>query len=99
MRYEDLVDDDVYTLQTLFRTIGVEVEGDVVEEATDLFCFENLSGGRERGQEDSSSHFRKGQSKDWENWFDDRHLTLFKDAGGFDALQQVGYNISDKERV
>lgn len=52
--------------------------------------FENLSGGREKGEEDVESHFRKGVPGDWKNHFD-RDLTReFKDRYN-DLLLKLGY--------
>jgi hypothetical protein len=40
--------------------------------------FEVLSGGRSRGQENTSSHYRKGMPGDWINHFEDIHIEVFK---------------------
>lgn len=40
--------------------------------------FEKMSGGRQPGQEDSTSHFRKGTAGDWRNHFTAEHIAFFK---------------------
>ncbi|WP_118828420.1 sulfotransferase domain-containing protein [Salinibacter ruber] len=98
IRYEDMVRDDVRSILDALERLETDVEREVVEEAAELFSFENLTKGRQRGDEDRSSHFRKGRSKDWKNWFDDRHLSVFKEAGGFEVLQRAGYDVRDESQ-
>lgn len=40
--------------------------------------FANKSGGRKAGQEDTSSHYRKGVPGDWRNHFQEQHIDYFK---------------------
>jgi hypothetical protein len=42
--------------------------------------FKNISGGREKGHEDSNSHFRKGVSGDWKTHFSQTHIKLFENS-------------------
>lgn len=44
--------------------------------------FESLSGGREKGEEDVTSHYRKGVPGDWKNHFEPVHVREFKDRFG-----------------
>jgi len=39
--------------------------------------FSKISGGRKIGQEDNSSHYRKGVSGDWANHFNKEHIKIF----------------------
>lgn len=42
--------------------------------------FKNVSGGREKGVENSSSHYRKGKPGDWKNHFSEIHIELFEES-------------------
>ncbi|MFC2023764.1 sulfotransferase domain-containing protein [Chloroflexota bacterium] len=91
LRYEDLLVAPVEELAALFRQMNLPVERDLVEHAVDLFSFENLSGGRQRGTEVQRAFFRKGVSGDWRKWFSERHLQIFMRVGGEEALGTLGY--------
>jgi hypothetical protein len=52
--------------------------------------FSKLSGGRQKGQADPSSHYRRGVHGDWINHFSVEHLQLFKERYG-DLVLQYGY--------
>ena len=54
------------------------------------FRFSKLAGGRERGQENKNSHYRKGKPGDWKNHFTDAHIRAFKDRYN-DLLLELGY--------
>ena len=52
--------------------------------------FSKLSGGRQRGQADPTSHYRRGVHGDWINHFSVEHLQYFKERYGSLVLQ-YGY--------
>lgn len=52
--------------------------------------FEKSTKSRQRGQEDSSSFFRKGIAGDWKNYFTERDKQIFKEEAG-DLLVNLGY--------
>jgi hypothetical protein len=52
--------------------------------------FRTKADGREPGQEDPTSHYRKGSAGDWRNHFTQEHATYFRAAYG-DLLVQLGY--------
>jgi len=52
--------------------------------------FEKLSRGRERGQEDPSSFYRKGVAGDWKNHFSKEDRRVFKEEAG-ELLIRLGY--------
>lgn len=54
------------------------------------FSFKRLAGGRSKGSEDRTSHYRKGVPGDWANHFKPEHKTYFKDRYG-DLLIKLGY--------
>jgi len=52
--------------------------------------FEQVSGGRQRGEEDVHSHVRKGVSGDWRQYFTAPVKVAFKERFG-DVLIACGY--------
>jgi hypothetical protein len=62
------------------RLLGIVYERD----------FSRLSGGRQRGQVDADSHYRRGVPGDWVNHFSLEHLQFFKERYN-DLLMQYGY--------
>jgi hypothetical protein len=55
--------------------------------------FANKSGGRKPGQEDTSSHYRKGVAGDWRNYFQEEHIDYFKNQYN-PLLLKLGYEDS-----
>jgi len=60
--------------------------------------FEHLSGGRQRGEEDPRSHYRKGTPGDWRNHFTAAHVAVFK-ARYPELLAELGYEPDDVWQV
>jgi hypothetical protein len=56
--------------------------------------FDNLSGGRDKGEENVESHYRKGVPGDWVNHFTAEHKRVFKERFN-DVLIQTGYEDDD----
>ncbi len=52
--------------------------------------FSKLAGGRNLGEEDVKSHYRKGVSGDWKNHLKEEHIKLFKEKHN-DLLIKLGY--------
>ena len=52
--------------------------------------FSKLAGGRNIGEEDEKSHYRKGAPGDWRNHFNERHKQYFKEHYN-DLLVKLGY--------
>ncbi len=52
--------------------------------------FEKFTGGRKRGEEDTKSHYRKGEGGDWVNHFTEEHVAAFKERYG-DLAERLGY--------
>ena len=83
IRYEDLLVDDVKQLsRVLVDTCCVDVDLKLLESSIVKNRFENLTGGRKRGQEEVLSHERKGVSGDWENYFTPKVKECFKQKYG-----------------
>ena len=69
--------------------LGAEAGEETVRRCVSAASFEKLAQGRERGQEDPTSFFRKGVVGDWKNVFTDKDKQLFKEEAG-DLLIELG---------
>jgi hypothetical protein len=91
IRYEDLLEHDTEILErVLLDQCGLRVARERFRDVVRANRFEKLTGGRVRGQEDQSSHERKGVAGDWHNCFSDRVKEAFKAQFG-DLLVRTGY--------
>jgi hypothetical protein len=61
-----------------------------VESCVSSASFSKLSRGRQRGQEDPSSFYRKGVAGDWKYLFDERDRQIYKEEAG-ELLIRLGY--------
>src|SRR5215204_3274754 len=90
VRYEDLLVRPNEEVQRLLGFLGVDTDERVVERCVSSASFEKLSRGRERGQEDPSSFYRKGVAGDWRNYFSEEDRRVFKEEAG-ELLIRLGY--------
>jgi hypothetical protein len=90
VRYEDLLARPREEAGRLFEFLGVDAREKLVERAVNTASFEKLSKGRERGQEDPTSFYRKGVAGDWETLFNERDKEIYKEEAG-DLLIRLGY--------
>lgn len=82
-RYEDLVGEERgewFARLMVHLDIGISKEN--VEHLLEKYSFQRLSGGRKPGNEDIKSHYRKGVSGDWKNYFNEKHKEIFKKNHG-----------------
>jgi hypothetical protein len=62
-----------------------------LDELLATHTFDRMAGGtRKIGQEDETSHYRKGVAGDWRNHLSEDHLTLFRKLYG-DLVERLGY--------
>lgn len=54
------------------------------------FSFQNMAGGRDKGQEDQTHHYRRGVAGDWRNHLNEEHLAAFRKRFG-DLVERLGY--------
>jgi Sulfotransferase domain len=59
-----------------------ELDKEKLEKFINDFSFKKLSKGRKRGVYDKKSHYRKGVSGDWVNYFNSGHKQYFKEKYG-----------------
>ncbi len=67
VRYEDLLTDGRVALARILEFLDIPPDMPTIDSCLAATAFEKLSGGRAAGDEDRSSHFRKGISGDWRN--------------------------------
>lgn len=78
---------NIFQLMNLMpNPISEEILCDILQK----YSFTNLANGREVGDEDTNSHFRKGVSGDWKNHFSENHKKYFKKKFGA-MLIKLGY--------
>jgi hypothetical protein len=90
VRYEDLLERPHEEVGRLLGFLGVDKKDSVVEHCVGSASFEKLSRGRERGQEDPTSFYRKGVAGDWKNHFTEEDRRVFKEEAG-ELLIRLGY--------
>jgi hypothetical protein len=74
----------------------VSADRETTDRCVERSSFERLSGGRRPGDEDSSSHYRKGIAGDWRSVLDETALGHFESiAGGL--ARELGY--PDRQRA
>jgi lipopolysaccharide transport system ATP-binding protein len=89
IRYEDLVADEYSQLNKLIEYCQIEVDHTWFQDVIRYNSFEGRTG-RNKGEEDVQSHFRKGIVGDWQNYFTDAIKAEFKELYG-DVLIKTGY--------
>jgi hypothetical protein len=90
--YEDMHTDPHKTLENILKYLPIGYTDSTIDHCIRYSRFQVLSKGRVKGQEDSSSHFRKGIIGDWKNYLNDSLHDQFLDIGG-ELLQELGYEI------
>ncbi|MGH3086624.1 MAG: sulfotransferase [Rubrobacteraceae bacterium] len=89
VRYEDLLESPVEEVGRLLEFLGADAGEDAVEKCVETASFER-GASRNRGQEDSTSRFRKGITGDWKGVFTEEDKLVFKKEAG-DLLVKLGY--------
>jgi len=90
VRYEDLLARPNEEVSRLAGFLGADTREKAIQQAVSSASFEKLSKGRERGQEDTSSFYRKGIAGDWRNYFTERDKEIYKEEAG-ELLIRLGY--------
>src|ERR687890_277208 len=87
---EDLLERPNEEVDRLAGFLGADTSEKALQQAVGSASFEKLSKGRQRGQEDTSSFYRKGVAGDWNNYFTERDKEIYKEEAG-DLLIRLGY--------
>lgn len=97
VRYEDLLAEPVKEFGRVVDYLEIHLSDSLLESIVARNQFERLASGkkfwketRKPGQADPDSHFRKGITGDWQNYFTAIHKEKFKEAAG-DKLIVLGY--------
>lgn len=61
-----------------------------VEQVVERQSFENLSGGRTKGEADRAHHYRRGEPQNWKRHFGPEHVERFKEKYQY-VLEDLGY--------
>jgi hypothetical protein len=94
LRYEDLLSGPVQAMTEVARLFELDHSPEKIGQIVEAHSFRRLSKGRGRGQEDPSSHFRKGVAGDWRNHFTPEIKAVYKEQIG-DLLIELGYEQDD----
>jgi hypothetical protein len=91
IRFEDLLKDDQAILQgVLIDRCDLGISKRELRKAVERESFERRSGGRQRGEEDTTAHYRKGIAGDWRNYFTEPVKDAFKENHA-SLLIEAGY--------
>ena len=90
VRYEDLLERPGEELGKLLEFLGARSDGEAVGRCISSASFEKLSAGRQRGEENPTSFFRKGVAGEWKNVFTGRDRRIFREEAG-ELLVRLGY--------
>jgi hypothetical protein len=93
-RYEDLISDQKNEFRKIFDFLGWQIPDEAVTAAVDRLSFEKRSG-RERGEANIYSHYRKGISGDWRNHFTREFGEIFETRFP-NILTSLGYETSSE---
>jgi Sulfotransferase domain len=97
IRFEDLIQNSEDKFCKIFAELGLvpsRVSETVVREIVGLHAFQCMSGGRQRGEEDTAHHFRKGVPGDWRNHFKPSHIDHLKKLFN-PLLIKLGYEANE----
>ena len=89
LRYEDLLAEPAGHTRDLLEFLGVNAGEADVRECVERSSFRALSG-RDAGETDNSSHFRRGVVGSWESELDRDAVLAFERAAG-PMMRQLGY--------
>ena len=91
IKFEDLTEKSLFCFRDLFNFLDIRIPEDRLEDLVKSYSFETLTG-REKGEEDQSSHMRSGKSSTWRHHFDDELKDIFYNKA-HDIVGGYGYEI------
>jgi len=91
VRYEDLIGKhSMNFFRSIFNHCEINLPENTLIKLIEKYRFQTMSSGRTPGQENQMSHYRKGITGDWKNYFPVRVKDTFKEKTG-DLLIILGY--------
>lgn len=90
VRYESLHENPEHETERILTFLGMSADEHTVKSCVQAASFEQLTGGRKRGEEDPSSIFRKGVTGEWQLKFDENAKKRFEKHAG-QLLRELGY--------
>jgi hypothetical protein len=90
VRYEAMHADPEIEAARLFEFVGADSAPETVRAALDSASFESLSGGRQRGQVDAASHYRRGEVGGWADTLSEAEVEAFEAVAG-PLMDELGY--------
>lgn len=78
-RFEDITENPTENFRKIFlEHCGLPIDPTLLDEVLARNHFSRCSGGRDKGNEDITSHYRKGTVGDWRLHFSEKTKTEFK---------------------
>lgn len=90
IRYEAMHADPDGEAARLFAFVGAPDDPAAVRAALDTASFESLSGGRQRGDVDPASHYRRGEVGGWADTLTPEEVAAFEAVAG-PMMDELGY--------
>ena len=94
LRYESLLETFEPALQAAAQHIGLSLDAAYIATLREKYAFRNFAN-RDPGEEDRSSHYRKGVQGDWADHFDAALARAFDDRYG-NVCDMLGYERADQ---
>ena len=90
-KFEDLIGtDQLESFKRIFDHCEISILSSTLKHILEKHSFKKLADGRRQGEENIKSHYRKGISGDWQNYFNENHKKIFKQVAGT-LLIELGY--------
>lgn len=90
IKYEDFFTKPYETMKSIITENDLSISDEHLKRIISEFSFSKFSNGRKQGEEDKTSHFRKGIIGDYKNYYTEFHKALCKKAIGQDLIA-LGY--------
>lgn len=96
IRYEDLLLSPDIIMGKILDKLGVDSSGPMVQQMVSRQSFAKVAKGRQPGQEDRTSFFRKGIAGDWQNYLQPNEIAILNEIC-HENMTKLGYLSKDRE--
>ena len=90
IRYEDMLENDVKEISKAIRFLSFDIDQSTIDEICLNNRFNKVTG-RQRGDEDQDSFYRKGISGEWKESFTEKNKTLLEQCEYQELIYELGY--------